>query len=199
MFALKTIVGVGLLLFTTLSALQAGPTVIISTSLGDITVELNEEKAPKTVANFLSYVKEGFYDNTVFHRVRKKFMIQGGGFWLEESGEIKQKETKDPVENESQNGLKNERGAIAMARLGDPHSATSQFFINDVTNEFLDPKKPTDWAYTVFGKVSGGMDVVDKIAAVDTESKILTTSYGPRPMEDVPSETVVIKSIKLTE
>ena len=177
----------------------AGPTVVISTSQGDITLELNQEKAPKTVENFLGYVKDGFYDNTVFHRVIEGFMIQGGGFGLEESGEIKQKETKAAVENEAKNGLKNARGTIAMARTSDPHSATAQFFINHGDNDNLDYPSFDGWGYAVFGKVTEGLDVVDKIAKTATGTKTLTTKGGKAPMKDVPQETIVIKSIKVSE
>ena len=182
----------------TMSA-QAGPKVVISTSEGDITLELNEEKAPKTVANFLSYVKDGFFDSTVFHRVIKGFMIQGGGFALEESGEIKQKPTKAPVENEAKNGLKNAKGTIAMARTSDPHSATAQFFINHGDNSSLDYPSFDGWGYAVFGNVTEGMDVVEKIANISTGMKTLTTKGGKAPMKDVPEKNIVIKSIKVTD
>jgi cyclophilin family peptidyl-prolyl cis-trans isomerase len=182
----------------TMSA-QAGPKVVISTSEGDITLELNEEKAPKTVANFLSYVKDGFFDSTVFHRVIKGFMIQGGGFALEESGEIKQKPTKAPVENEAKNGLKNAKGTIAMARTSDPHSATAQFFINHGDNSSLDYPSFDGWGYAVFGNVTEGMDVVEKIANTSTGMKTLTTKGGKAPMKDVPEKNIVIKSIKVTD
>lgn len=187
-----------LVLGLTMSA-QAGPKVVISTSEGDITLELNEEKAPKTVANFLSYVKNGFFDSTVFHRVIKGFMIQGGGFALEESGEIKQKPTKAPVENEAKNGLKNARGTIAMARTSDPHSATAQFFINHGNNSNLDYPSFDGWGYAVFGNVTEGMDVVEKIANTSTGMKTLTTKGGKAPMKDVPEKNIVIKSIKVTD
>ena len=182
----------------TISA-QAGPKVAISTSEGDITLELNEEKAPKTVANFLSYVKDGFFDSTVFHRVIKGFMIQGGGFALEESGEIKQKPTKAPVENEAKNGLKNAKGTIAMARTSDPNSATAQFFINHGDNSSLDYPSFDGWGYAVFGNVTEGMDVVEKIANTSTGMKTLTTKGGKAPMKDVPEKNIVIKSIKVTD
>jgi cyclophilin family peptidyl-prolyl cis-trans isomerase len=187
-----------LVLGLTMSA-QAGPKVVISTSEGDITLELNEEKAPKTVANFLSYVKNGFFDSTVFHRVIKGFMIQGGGFALEESGEIKQKPTKAPVENEAKNGLKNAKGTIAMARTSDPHSATAQFFINHGDNSNLDYPSFDGWGYAVFGNVTEGMDVVEKIANTSTGMKTLTTKGGKAPMKDVPEKNIVIKSIKVAD
>ena len=135
----------------------------LHTNHGDITLALDAEKAPKSVANFVAYVKDGHYNGTVFHRVIKGFMIQGGGF---EPGEkMNQKPTKAPIDNEANNGLKNERGAIAMARTNDPHSATAQFFINTVDNDFLNHTSPTPqgWGYAVFGKVTEGMDVVDTI------------------------------------
>ena len=164
---------------------EAGPKVLVKTSQGDITIELNEEKAPETVKNFLVYVNEGFFDNTVFHRVIKDFMIQGGGFALKEDGTIEQKETKAPIQNEAKNGLKNKKGTIAMARTPDPHSATAQFFINHKYNDFLDFPSSDGWGYAVFGEVVAGIEVVDKIAAVAT---------GP---QDVPNENVVIQSIKV--
>lgn len=143
----------------------------LHTNHGDITLALDAEKAPKSVANFVAYVKDGHYNGTVFHRVIKGFMIQGGGF---EPGEkMNQKPTKAPIDNEANNGLKNERGAIAMARTNDPHSATAQFFINTVDNDFLNHTSPTPqgWGYAVFGKVTEGMDVVDKIRSVRTGNR----------------------------
>ena len=156
------------------------PMVLISTSLGDIKLELYEEEAPITVANFLSYVEEGFYDNTIFHRVIDNFMVQGGGI----TEDMKQKPTKPPIKNEAENGLKNERGTVAMARTAVVDSATSQFFINHRDNPFLD-HGVRDFGYAVFGKVVEGIEVVDKIASVKT---------GPR---DVPAETVSILSMKV--
>ena len=155
---------------------------------GVITLELDEAKAPKSVANFLAYVKAGHYDNTVFHRVIKNFMIQGGGF---EPG-MKQKPTQAPVTNEADNGLKNARYTVAMARTSDPHSATAQFFINTVDNDFLDFKAPTaqGWGYAVFGKVVKGQEVVDAIRALPTTRKGFH--------DDVPREDVVIeKAVKV--
>lgn len=165
-------------------ALAAQKTVVrLTTSHGEIVVEMYETKAPKTVANFLRYVKEGFYDGTIFHRVIDGFMIQGGGF----TADYKQKPVRDPVENEADNGLKNDRGTIAMARTSMPHSATAQFFINVVDNDFLNYRAPTmrGWGYTVFGKVVEGMDVVDRIR------KIPTGKGGPFP-KDVPQDQVTI-------
>ena len=161
-------------------------TVVMETSLGDIEIVLDAVNAPVTVANFLSYVDEKFYDGTVFHRVIKNFMIQGGGF----TPELAQKKTKAPIKNEANNGLKNLRGTIAMARTQVVDSATAQFFINTVDNAFLDFKEPTmrGFGYAVFGQVVAGMDVVDKIAAVKTGS------HGF--MGDVPVEAVVIKTIR---
>ncbi|MBQ7607745.1 MAG: peptidyl-prolyl cis-trans isomerase [Desulfovibrionaceae bacterium] len=144
------------------------PTVLLETTSGDILVELFPDKAPKTVANFLAYVDDGFYANTIFHRVIKDFMIQGGGL----DGRMQEKTTKEPIENEADNGLKNLRGSIAMARTQDPHSATAQFFINLVDNDFLDhtAKDVAGWGYCVFGKVVDGLDVVDAIGKVKTKA-----------------------------
>jgi len=144
----------------------AAPTVELKTSLGRIVLELDPEKAPKTVANFLKYAKEGFYNGTIFHRVMPGFMVQGGGF----DEQMRQKPVQAPIENEARNGLKNIRGSIAMARTDDPHSATAQFFINVVDNDFLDFKLPSGngWGYAVFGKVKEGMEVIDRIAKVST-------------------------------
>lgn len=159
------------------------PRVKFSTNMGDIVVEVYPEKAPKTVANFLKYVDDGFYNGTIFHRVIANFMIQGGGF----TADFKRKTTAAPVINEANNGLKNDRGTIAMARTSDPHSATAQFFINVKDNDFLNHTAPTPngWGYCVFGKVVDGMTVVDKIRVVPTGSA------GPF-RSDVPKTTVVI-------
>ena len=148
-------------------------------------VELNEAAAPKTCENFLSYVRSGFYNGTIFHRVISGFMIQGGGF---EPG-LKQKQTKAPIENEANNGLKNDKYTIAMARTNEPHSATSQFFINVADNDFLNHTSPTSrgWGYAVFGKVVSGTDVIDAIARVRTASR---SWYGDVPVEDVVMEKV---------
>ncbi len=155
----------------------------LQTSHGDITLELNAEKAPKTAANFEQYVKDGHYDNTVFHRVIDSFMIQGGGF----APDMKQKDTRTNVENEATNGLKNDHYTVAMARTSDPHSASAQFFINTAKNDFLNHSAPTaqGWGYCVFGKVAAGMDVVDKIG------KVKTSSSGFH--QDVPVDDVVIQ------
>ena len=160
--------------------------VIIETDKGDITVELNGDKAPKTVANILGYVDAKYYDGLIFHRVIPGFMIQGGGM----DANMQPKATNAPVENEADNGLLNDRGTLAMARTGDPHSATGQFFINHADNAFLNHsgKNPQGWGYCVFGKVTDGMDVVDAIAAVPTGNA------GPH--QDVPTEPIKIKTIR---
>ena len=160
---------------------------IVETSMGTITLELNEEKAPVTVANFIEYAKSGHYDGTIFHRVIDGFMIQGGGF----TREMNQKPTRAPIRNEARNGLKNVRGTIAMARTSVVDSATSQFFINLVDNDFLNFTSPTPqgFGYAVFGKVTDGMDVVDQIA------KVKTGFSGPH--QNVPEEPVVIKKVAL--
>jgi peptidyl-prolyl cis-trans isomerase B (cyclophilin B) len=157
----------------------------ISTTFGEMTLELDADKAPKTVANFLEYVREGFYDGTIFHRVINNFMVQGGGF----DTNMQQKATKAPIENEADNGLKNEFGTIALARTMDPHSATAQFFINVSNNEFLNHsgKNMQGWGYTVFGKVVEGAEVLEKIKAVATTSK--------NGHQDVPVDEVIIESI----
>ena len=161
------------------------PHVALKTSMGEIVLELDQEKAPKSVANFLQYVKSGYYKGTVFHRVIDGFMIQGGGF----DKNMKQKATKAPIKSESQNGLPNVTYSIAMARSGDPHSATSQFFINVNDNGALDYPGRDGFGYTVFGKVVKGMDVVDKIKAVPVADK------GPH--QNVPVTPVVIESATL--
>ena len=157
------------------------------TNMGDFTVELDTKKAPKTCENFLQYVNDGFFDGTIFHRVISNFMIQGGGF---EPG-MQQKTTNAPVENEAKNGLSNEIGTIAMARTADPHSATAQFFINIANNKSLDYPGQDGWGYCVFGKVTEGMDTVEKIKAVAT-----TMSAGH---QDVPAEDIVIESATVNE
>lgn len=162
--------------------------VTLETNKGDIKIELNAEKAPATVANFLEYAKAGHYDNTVFHRVIGGFMIQGGGF----DTSMKQKPTSAPVKNEADNGLKNVTGTIAMARTSDPHSATAQFFINVSDNAFLDFKSPTPqgWGYAVFGKVTDGMDIVRSIEKVQTGNK---AGHSDVPLTDVIITKVVIE------
>ncbi|MEZ5480258.1 MAG: peptidylprolyl isomerase [Thiolinea sp.] len=165
------------------------PRVLIETSKGNITLELDAEKAPNTTSNFLSYVKVGFYDGTVFHRVIPNFMVQGGGM----NPDMSEKTTKTPIQNEANNGLTNDRGTIAMARTNAPHSASSQFFINVADNGFLNFKSetPQGWGYAVFGKVVDGMDVVDAIVEVKTGS------HGPH--QDVPVEPVVMNKVSVVE
>lgn len=159
--------------------------IIFHTNKGDIKIETFDEQAPKTVKNFIEYCREGFYDNTIFHRVINNFMIQGGGF---EPG-MKQKKTKSPIENEAANGLKNSRGTLAMARTNDPHSATGQFFINVVDNDYLDYRSSdaSGFGYCVFAKVVDGLDVVDAIKTVKTGRNGVHS--------DVPVEDVIIKSV----
>mgnify|MGYP000017530401 CR=1 FL=1 len=167
-------------------AADTQPRVQLETNMGNIVLELNRTKAPGTVDNFLSYVKDGFYSGTVFHRVISNFMIQGGGF----TEDLQQKPTKATIKNEANNGLKNVRGSIAMARTSAPHSASSQFFINVVDNAFLDYPGQDGFGYAVFGTVVEGMDVVDKIRNTPTGSK---APLG----RDVPQTTVVIKTAKV--
>lgn len=161
----------------------------LSTNHGDIVIALNADKAPETVKNFIQYVESGFYDGTIFHRVIENFMIQGGGF--DES--FKQKKTEAPIQNEADNGLSNTKGTVAMARTGDPHSATAQFFINTKDNDFLNYRGKTmqDWGYAVFGEVIEGMDVVDAIR------KVNTTMRGGH--QDVPADAVVIEKAAIVE
>lgn len=163
--------------------------IILHTNFGDIQIELNSEKAPISAKNFKEYAESGFYDGTIFHRVIKNFMIQGGGF---EVG-MTQKATREPIQNEADNGLSNQRGTIAMARTMEPNSATAQFFINVEDNTFLDhsSKSTEGWGYAVFGKVAEGMDVVDKIKAVST-----TVKAGH---QDVPADDVVIESVEIVD
>lgn len=171
------------LLFST--ATLALPTVELDTSLGKIQLELNSEKAPKSVANFMQYARDGFYNGTIFHRVIPGFMVQGGGF----DEKMNQKPTRATIENEARNGLKNARGSIAMARKPDPHSASAQFFINHADNDGLDYPSPDGWGYAVFGKVTRGMDVVDKIAQVPAGNKGMHSN--------VPQTPVIIKNVKI--
>lgn len=163
--------------------------ILLKTNFGDITLELNHEKAPNTAKNFESYVKDGFYDGVIFHRVISNFMIQGGGF----DENMQQKPTKDTIENEANNGLSNVKGSIAMARTMDPHSASAQFFINVKDNGFLDHTAETmeGWGYAVFGAVVEGMDVVEKIKDVATGNKA--------GHQDVPVEPVIIESASIIE
>jgi len=175
-----------------ISTAANNPKVRMHTSMGDITVELYADKAPKTVENFLQYVKEGFYDGTVFHRVIANFMIQGGGM----TKDLVEKRKHAPIRNEANNGLSNVRGTIAMARTADPNSAAAQFFINVVDNKMLDYKADANgvvtWGYAVFGKVVDGMDTVDKIKAVETGPQ------APFP-SDVPKTPVVIEKVSLVQ
>lgn len=166
---------------------QVNPTIKFQTSAGDFMVELQPEKAPKTVENFLQYVKDKHYDGTVFHRVIDGFMVQGGGF----TPDLKEKPTRPPITLEASNGLKNDRGTIAMARTSNPHSATAQFFVNVVNNEALNAPKPDGFGYAVFGKVVSGMDVIDKIRATPTGRKGM--------FENTPLTPIVIKSATLSK
>ncbi len=184
------------------AATAASPKVRLKTSEGDIVIELNREKAPITVENFLSYVKKKHYDGTVFHRVINGFMIQGGGFSVD-GGKLVEKTSGKGIRNEGQNGLKNDRGTIAMARTSDPDSATAQFFINVVDNAMLN--YPSNGGYAVFGKVVEGMDVVDKIKGVQTatsELNMIHPATGQKmqaPAGDVPVKPVVIQSAGVVE
>ncbi len=163
--------------------------ITLHTNYGDIELELNFEKAPKSAANFKQYAEEGFYNGTIFHRVINNFMIQGGGF----TEDMEQKTTRAPIENEADNGLTNDTGTIAMARTMDPHSATAQFFINVKDNDFLNFKRKDmqGWGYCVFGKVTNGLDVLEKI------KNVKTSNHGPH--QDVPVDSVVIESVTVAE
>ncbi len=175
---------------TTDTTASSNPQIVINTNRGAIELELYPQQAPKTVANFLNYVKQDFYAGTVFHRVIKNFMIQGGGF----TQDLQRKDTLAPVENEAFNGLPNKRGSIAMARTNQPHSATSQFFINTADNQPLNFRGKTmrGWGYTVFGQVTRGMDVVERI-------ENSRTGAGGVFSQDVPLDTVIINSIKIIQ
>jgi len=168
-------------------AAAANPVVEMRTNQGIIVLELFADKAPKSVANFLEYVKSGHYNGTVFHRVIDGFMIQGGGF----DSAMNEKPTRGPIENEARNGLRNEAGTVAMARTADPHSASSQFYINLVDNRFLDYPSRDGWGYAVFGKVKQGFDIVQKIGRVKTG-----VSKG---MPDVPQQPVTIESVRVVD
>lgn len=188
-----------LLLIASVTLSAHAEQVLMKTSMGDIVIELNEAKAPITVKNFLSYVDDKHYDGTVFHRVISNFMIQGGGFKMKNDMPT-QAEPKAAIKNEADNGLKNDRGTIAMARTSDPNSATCQFFINVKDNAALNYPN-NGGGYAVFGKVVKGMDVVDKIKAVKTDRKFLISrgpngTYSPNKASDVPVETVTIQSIR---
>ena len=186
---MRAIVGTALLLGLSAAGVRAAeggnPVVLMKTSMGTIKIELDQEKAPVSTANFLAYVNDKFYDGTIFHRVIPAFMIQGGGF----DKDMNQKKTKAPIKNEAGNGLKNLNGTIAMARTSDPNSATAQFFINTKDNAFLDHRDDSvqGYGYAVFGKVVDGMDVVKKIEAVQTTTKM--------PHQNVPVTPVVIESV----
>lgn len=182
---MKRLIGIIAALTLSSASAWAAPTLELQTSMGRIVVELDAEKAPKSSANFLQYARDGFYNGTVFHRVIPGFMIQGGGF----DASMNKKSTREPIENEAKNGLKNRRGTIAMARTMDPHSATAQFFINHNDNLPLDYPSRDGWGYAVFGKVTEGMDVVDKIA------KVPTANVGMHG--DVPRTPVVIQNVKI--
>jgi len=183
----RAFVLLSILTLTVSAAQAANPQVALETSKGTIVLELYPDKAPKTVENFLGYVESGFFDGTIFHRVIPDFMIQGGGL----TADMKKKDTRAPIQNEADNGLTNDRGTVAMARTGDPHSATAQFFINSKDNAFLNhsAKSASGWGYAVFGKVVEGMDVVDAISAVATTRKGM--------MADVPVEPIVISKASL--
>ena len=184
---IQVIVLIATLLFS-VTTFAANPQVIVKTNLGNITLELYPDKAPKTVQNFLQYAEDGFYKNTIFHRVIQNFMIQGGGF----DTTMQQKTPRAPIENEAANGLKNQIGTVAMARTSAPHSATAQFFINVADNAFLNytASNQRGFGYTVFGKVTDGIEVVNKIAAIPTGS-------GGPFRSDVPRESVIIEDVVL--
>jgi len=169
--------------------MSTNPRINVQTNKGNFVITLDAEKAPKSTANFLTYVKEGFFDGTVFHRVIDGFMIQGGGF---EPG-MKQKQTHAPIENEANNGLKNDKYTVAMARTSDPHSATAQFFVNVANNDFLNFSSPTPngWGYAVFGKVTDGTDVIDTIRGVQTGNRGFH--------QNVPNEDVIIQKAEVVE
>ena len=183
------ILAVPIILATSGTAMAAGkPIVTFKTNMGDFTVQLEPEKTPKTVNNFLKYVRDGHYDGTIFHRVIAKFMVQGGGFLPN----LQKKDTRGPITNEADNGLKNERGTIAMARTADPHSATAQFFVNVIYNRFLDHTAKTQqgWGYTAFGRVIDGMNIVGRMARVKTGKK--------GPYSDVPNDPIIIEKAIIT-
>ena len=185
---LITACAIALLLAANSNVFASNPKVRMETTKGVVIIELHPDKAPKTVENFLRYVNEGKYDGTIFHRVIKRFMNQGGGF----TPDFKKVETFAPIKNEADNGLKNKRGTIAMARTGDPNSATNQFFVNTVDNAFLDhtAKTARGWGYCVFATVVDGMDVMDRIA------KVQTGANGPF-QQDVPMEEILIQKVSV--
>ena len=183
----KHLIAFALLASSALSALAANPMVELKTSQGDIVVEAFADKAPKSADNFIQYVKDGFYNGTVFHRVIDGFMVQGGGF----DADMKQKSTRAPIENEAKNGLRNEAGTLAMARTADPHSASSQFFINLVPNTALDYPSRDGWGYAVFAKVVKGLEVVESIARQPTANRGFH--------QNVPVEAVIVNSARVLE
>jgi len=188
LFNRRAILGFGFSLVLSMTAnAQAATAVKFQTSVGDFVVEVYPEKAPKTVENFLQYVKDKQYDGTIFHRVMDNFMVQGGGF----TADMKEKQTRPPIPLEANNGLKNDRGTIAMARTSNPNSATAQFFINVVNNDGLNAPKPDGYGYAVFGKVVSGMDVIDKIRGTLTGNKGM--------FQNVPLTPIVINSVTLTK
>jgi cyclophilin family peptidyl-prolyl cis-trans isomerase len=182
---MNKLIGIFAALSLSTAAAWAAPTLELQTSMGKIVVELEAQKAPKSTANFLQYAKDGFYTGTIFHRVIPGFMIQGGGF----DQKMTQKPPRAPIENEAKNGLRNQRGTLAMARTMDPHSATAQFFINHRDNPPLDYPSRDGWGYAVFGKVIEGMDVVDQIAKVPTGNAGMHS--------DVPRTPIVIENVKI--
>lgn len=182
---MNKLIGIFAALSLSTAAAWAAPTLELQTSMGKIVVELEAQKAPKSTANFLQYAKDGFYTGTIFHRVIPGFMIQGGGF----DQKMTQKPPRAPIENEARNGLRNQRGTLAMARTMDPHSATAQFFINHRDNPPLDYPSRDGWGYAVFGKVIEGMDVVDQIAKVPTGNAGMHS--------DVPRTPIVIENVKI--
>lgn len=186
---MKTLILTALFLFLT-TPLLAAPTVVMKTNLGEVSIELNEAKAPESVKNFLTYVDAGFYDGTIFHRVIKGFMIQGGGY----DTNLKKQATKPPIKNEATNRLPNNRGTIAMARTSIVDSATSEFFINLVDNDFLNHRSADarGYGYAVFGQVTAGMDVVDRIANLKTVKKNSL-------FQNLPGDTVIVESIRRAE
>jgi cyclophilin family peptidyl-prolyl cis-trans isomerase len=184
---LALIAALSLTSMTTLSHATDAPHVLLKTNMGDIVLELNQDKAPKSTENFLQYVKSGQYNGTIFHRVIEDFMIQGGGF----TGNLQEKPTRAPIQNEAKNGLKNDAYTIAMARTSDPHSGAAQFFINTKNNSFLDYPGQDGWGYAVFGKVIKGTDVVDKI------KQVKTGNVGPN--QNVPTKPVIIESATITK
>lgn len=186
-WGLKLWVALGLALWALMGLAQTAPQVLFKTSMGDFSVEVYPDKAPKTVDNFLRYVKDKHYDGTVFHRVMDGFMVQGGGF----TADMKQKPTREPVALEAMKGLKNEVGTIAMARTANPNSATSQFFINVVSNPSLNAPQPDGYGYTVFGKVVSGMDVVNKIRAVPVGNQGM--------LQNVPITAITVVSVNLSK